>query len=109
MLYKVYTEEEIQSIVTERNEAAAIKIEQIRNNTKLQLDKLNVKYAISDTFKTTSGFIAIGALGSLASLLIINECINLFKYMFGKDKRLDMKKRKTSKNNNKITKPVYVP
>jgi hypothetical protein len=95
--------------VTERNEAAAIKIEQIRNSTKLQLEALNVKYAISDTIKTTSGFIAIGALGSLASLLIINECINLFKYIFGNEKHIDIKRRKNSNSNKKITKPVYVP
>jgi hypothetical protein len=107
-LIKVF-ESEIQTIVTERNEAAAIKIEQIRNNTKLQLDKLNVKYAISDTIKMTSGFIAIGTLSSLASLLIINECINLFKYLFGKEISLDVKRRKNSNNNDKITRPVYVP
>jgi len=95
--------------VTERNEAAAIKIEQIRKSTKLQLEALNVKYAISDTIKTTSGFIAIGALGSLASLLIINQCINFFKYIFGKEKNLDIKRRKNSNSNKKITKPMYVP
>jgi hypothetical protein len=68
---------------------------------------LKVKYAIPDVIKTTSGYIAIGALGSLASLLIINECINLFKYIFGKEKEVDVKK---TKNNKKpIKKPVYVP
>ena len=95
--------------MTERTEAATIKIAQIKNDTKLQLEALNVKYAISDTIKTTSGFIAIGALGCLASLLIINECINLFKYMFGREKNLDIKRRKNSNSNKKITKPVYVP
>jgi hypothetical protein len=42
----VYTKEEIQSIVTSRNEAAAFKIVQIRNNTKLQIEALKVKYSI---------------------------------------------------------------
>ncbi len=73
----VYTEDQVQAIVTSRNEAAALKIVQIRNNTKLQIEALKVKYAIPDAIKTTSGFIAIGTLGSLALLIIINECINL--------------------------------
>jgi hypothetical protein len=61
--------------VTSRNEAAAIKIEQIRNNTKIQIEALKVKYAIPDAIKTASGFIAIGALCSLALLIIVIECI----------------------------------
>ncbi len=93
--------------MTERTEAAAIKIAQIKNNTKIQLEALNVKYAVSNTIKTTSGYIAIGALGSLASLLIINECINLIKYMFGKEKRVGVNKPKNKKK--PVTKPVYVP
>jgi len=59
----------MQSIVTSRNEAAELKIAQIKNNTKLQIEALKVKYAISDAIKKTSGFIAIGALGSLALLI----------------------------------------
>jgi hypothetical protein len=103
----VYTDEEIQSIVTSRNEAAKIKIAQIKNNTKLQIEALKVKYAVSDTIKTKSGFIAIGALGSLALLIIVIECINLFKYIFGKEKKVNVNK---PKKNKKLTKkPVYVP
>ena len=41
---------------------------QIRNNTKLQIEALKVKYAIPDAIKTTSGFIAIGTLGSLQTI-----------------------------------------
>ncbi len=103
----VYTDEEIQYIVTSWNEAAAIKIEQIRNNTKLQLEALKVKYAIPDAIKTTSGFIAIGTLGSLALLIIIIECINLFKYLFGKEKKVNLNKPK--RNKKPMAKPVYVP
>lgn len=103
----VYTEEEIQSIVTSRNEAAKIKIEQIRNNTKLQIEALKVKHAISDTIKTTSGFIAIGALGSLALLIIVIEGINLFKYLFGKEKKVNV--NKPERNKKPMEKPVYVP
>jgi hypothetical protein len=93
--------------VTERTESAAIKIAQIKNNTKFQIEALKVKYAIPDAIKTTSGFIAIGTLGSLVSLIIINECINLFKYKFGKEKEVDVNKQKNNKK--PIKKPVYVP
>jgi hypothetical protein len=106
-LKKAYTQAEIKAIVTERTESAAIKIAQIENNTKFQIEALKVKYAIPDAIKTTSGFIAIGTLGSLVSLLIINECINLFKYMLNKEDRFDVK---NTKNNKKpIAKPIYVP
>jgi hypothetical protein len=93
--------------VTSRNEAAELKIAQIKNNTKLQIEALKVKYAIPDVIKTTSGFIAIGALVCLASLLIINECFNLFKYMFGKEVKVNVNKPKRNKKS--IKKPVYVP
>ncbi len=90
-----------------RNEAAALKIVQIRNNTKLQLEALKVKYAIPDAIKTTSGFIAIGTLISLALLIIVIECINLFKYLFGKEKKVNVNKPKSNKK--PMAKPVYVP
>jgi hypothetical protein len=104
---KVYTKEEIQSIVTSRNEAAELKIVQIRNNTKLQIEALKVKYAIPDAIKTTSGFIAIGAFCSLALLIIINECFNLFKFIFGKEVKVNVNKPKNNKK--PMVKPVYVP
>jgi hypothetical protein len=69
------------------------------------LETLKVKYAIPDTIKTTCGYIAIGSLSFLASLVIINECFNFFKYVFGKEKLV----KKIKKQNNKITpKPIYL-
>ena len=101
-LQKAFTEEETKLIVTSRAEAAALKIAHIKNNTKLQLETLRVKYVIPDTIKTTCGYIAIGSLSSLATLVILNECFNLFKYVFDK-------KKLVKKQNNKITpKPVYL-
>jgi hypothetical protein len=93
--------------VTSRNEAAELKIAQIKNNTKLQIEALKVKYAIPDAIKTTSGFIAIGTLISLALLIIVIECINLFKYLFGKEVKVNVNKPKNNKK--PIKKPVYVP
>jgi len=81
-----------------------LKTAQIKNNTKVKLAALKVKYAIPDTIKTTCGYIAIGSLSFLASLVIINECVNFLNFFFGKKKLM----KKIKRQNNKITpKPVY--
>ena len=95
-----YTESEIQSIVASRNEAAALKIEQIRNNTKLQIEALKVKYAIPDAIKTTSGFTAIISLGALALLVVFTDSL---KYIILKNKKPAVNKIQSKKEM-----PLYV-
>ena len=90
----VYTDEEIQYIVTSWNEAAAIKIEQIRNNTKLQLEALKVKYAIPDAIKTTSGFTALISLSALALFVVFTDSL---KYVFLKNKKPAVNKIQSKK------------
>ncbi len=97
---KAYTESEIQSIEASRNKAAALKIEQIRNNTKLQIEALKVKYAIPDAIKTTSGFTAIISLGALALFVVFTDSL---KYVFLKNK-----KPAVNKIQSKQEKPLYV-
>ena len=81
---------EIETIVTERNEAAALQIAKIKNNTKNQIESLKLKYAIPDAIKTTSGFIAIISLGTLALLVVITDSL---KYLFCKNKKPEVKKK----------------
>ena len=95
-----YTESEIQSIVASRNEAAALKIEQVRNNTKLQIEALKVKYAIPDAIKTTSGFTAIISLGALALLVVFTDSL---KYIILKNKKPAVNKIQSKKEM-----PLYV-
>ena len=99
---KAYTESEKISIVTARNEAAASQIAQIRNNTKNQIEALKVKYAIPDTIKTTSGFIALISLGTLALLVVFTDSL---KYLFCRNKAGDG----IAKPKNKKIRLVYVP
>ena len=110
---KAYTQDEIDVIVTVRHNAIALQIEQIRNNTKKQIEALNVKYALSGTFKTTCGYIAIIVLSSLVMLVIINECINFANFLLYKRKPLKKaarpNKMKPEKLNQNVQKPVYVP
>ncbi len=82
-----------------------MKTAQIKNNTKVQLAALKLKYAIPDIIKTICGYIAIGSLSFLASLVIVNECVNFFNFLFCKKKLMKI----IIKQNNKITpKPVYL-
>jgi hypothetical protein len=99
---KSYTESEMISIVTARNEAAASQIAQIRNNTKNQIEALKVKYGIPDTIKTTSGFIALISLGTLALFVMFTDSL---KYLFCRNKAGD----DFAKPKNKKIKLVYVP
>ncbi len=104
---KAYTESEKISIVTARNEAAASQIAQIRNNTKNQIEALKVKYAIPDTIKTTSGFIALISLGTLALLVVFTDVVftDSLKYLFCRNKAGDG----IAKPKNKKIRLVYVP
>jgi hypothetical protein len=77
-----------------------LKIEQIRNNTKLQIEALKVKYAIPDAIKTTSGFTAIISLGALALLVVFTDSL---KYVFLKNKKPAVNKVQSKKE-----KPLYV-
>jgi hypothetical protein len=78
-----------------------LKIEQIRNNTKLQIEALKVKYAIPDAIKTTSGFTAIISLGALALFVVFTDSL---KYIFLKNK----KNPAVNKIQSKKEKPLYV-
>jgi hypothetical protein len=71
-----------------------LKIEQIRNNTKLQIEALKVKYAITDTIRTTSGFTAIISLGALALLVVFTDSL---KYIFFKNKKPEVNKIQSKK------------
>jgi hypothetical protein len=99
---KAYTESEMISIVTSRNEAATLQIAQIRNNTKKQIEALKLKYAIPDAIKKTSGFIAIISLGTLAILVAFTDSL---KYLFCRNKAED----DFVKPKNQKIKLVYVP
>ena len=77
-----------------------MKIEQIRNNTKLQIEALKVKYAIPDAIKTTSRFTAIISLGALALFVVFTDSL---KYVFLKNKKPAVNKIQIKKE-----KPLYV-
>jgi len=77
-----------------------LKIEQIRNNTKLQIEALKVKYAIPDAIKTTSGFTAIISLGALALLVVFTDSL---KYIILKNKKPAVNKIQSKKEM-----PLYV-
>ena len=68
-----------------------------------------MKYAVADTFKTTSGIVAIIFLSSLVALILLNDTIGLGCYIFGKDKKKEQLAHEAkSKKKEKKTKPVYL-
>ena len=64
-----------------------------------------MKYAVADTFKTTSGVIAIIFMSSLATLIILNDVIGLGCYLFGKNEK---KVQLANDHKKKAVKLVYL-
>ena len=82
-------------------------IKQIANNTKVQIALLEKKYATSDQLKKTCGFIAIFFISFLIGLILLNDFVRLFMYLFLDDE----KKVMTNKDSIIVypqTKPIYI-
>ena len=95
-----YTESEMRSIVTVRNEAATLQMAQIRNNTKNQIESLKLKYAILDAIEATSGLVGVISLGTLALLVFFTDSL---KYLFCRNKAVDdFAKPKNKKNKTRL-------
>ena len=69
----------------------------------------NIKYAVADSLKTTSGIVAIIFMAALGFLIIFLDLFNFGIYACGKkDTRNQGANRKDGKINKKA-KPIYLP
>jgi hypothetical protein len=69
----------------------------------------NIKYAVADSLKTTSGIVAIIFMATLGFLIIFLDLLNFGIYACGKkDTRNQGTNRKDAKINKKA-KPMYLP
>ena len=68
--------------------------------------KKNVKFAIADSIKTTSGILAIICLISFGLFFMLNDMFGLGIYLFGKKTNPPTN---VKKNKDKTVKPIYLP
>ena len=76
-----------------RQEAAVAQLQQIANNTKLQLALLDQKFSAPDRFKSACGIIAIVAMSVLIGSVFVNDFIRLCIYMISKKENVIKEER----------------